>query len=625
MGLKMIRFAATLVLTILVSFPVIISAATVTVNSTANNTPSDDDICTLREAINNANSDSDTTLGDCLAGSGVDTISFSVSGTITLDSQLPDITDTDALTIDGTGQSIIISGNEIVRPIFVANGASLNLNKVTILDGDGDTDGGGEGGGIYNRGTLRVTNSTLTRNHAQLLGGGILNGGTLTVTNSYFDLNDVGFSGGGGLGGGAIYNGGVLTVTNSTFYGNTALYGGAGGAIFNGGQVTMTVTNSTFYNNSALSGAGIYNASGGLTLTVTNSTFYNNAPDFGEGFQGCITNSAGSTLNMSNTIIARSFGTDCSNLGTIATHVNNLIEDGSCSPDFEGDPLIVGFGDFGGPTMTMPLGVDSPAIDKGDNTTCANAAVNNLDQRGFLRPIDGDAVPGAVCDIGAFEDGSTAIASVSILLMIDADTINNGIKSIQNISSKSPFCGDGSSSVCVNDDIADPGVREILFTRGNDITPYTGLVLTTGKKGDEGLFQFTNPDLQISQQNGATFTIQEFIFAQGAAANENNLDKVSGVRALTAAQILELEGQTVCAVVYDSDISVDRSAGFASLKGSTLGITAFTVTAVTPVSKALPKITVDLLDSSEVLPTCEAVLPPSVPATASITINALLN
>jgi hypothetical protein len=361
-----------------------------------------------------------------------------------------------------------------VRVILVENGASLNLNKLTILEGEGD---GGEGGGIFNRGTLTVTNSTLTRNHAVLLGGGILNWGTLTVTNSTFHLNDVGFG--------------------------------------------------------PVAGVGIYN---GGTMTVTNSTFSHNIPDVGDGFGGGIANDTESTLNMSNTILANSLVNDCFNAGTIATNVNNLIEDGSCSPDYSGDLLIFGFGDFGGPTQTMPLGADSPAIDKGDNTTCANAAVNNLDQRGFLRPIDGDAVPGAVCDIGAFE--YAASASASILLIIDADSINNRIKSIKNISSKSPFCGDGSSSVCVNDDIAGPGVRELLFTRGNDITPHTGLVLTTGKNGDEGLFQFTNPDLQLSQQNGATFTIQEFIFAQGAAANANNLNKISGVGALTAPQIL---------------------------------------------------------------------------------------
>jgi hypothetical protein len=196
-----------------------------------------------------------------------------------------------------------------------------------------------------------------------------------------------------------------------------------------------------------------------------------------------------------------------------------------------------------------------------------------------------------------------------ILLVIDEDTIDNGLRAIKNISLKSPFCGNKNPSVCVNDDIAAPGVRELLFTGSNDITPFSGLVLSAGQVGDEGLFRFTGLDPQISQQNGASFTIQDFIFAEGAAVDENNLDKITGVVPLSAADILNLEGQTVCAVVYDSDISYDKSAGHASLKGATLGLTAFTVTAVTPgTKKTLPSITVDLLPSAEVLSTCERVL-----------------
>jgi CSLREA domain-containing protein len=48
--------------------------ATITVNSTADNDTSGDGACTLREAIDNANDDADTTGGDCIAGSGADTI-----------------------------------------------------------------------------------------------------------------------------------------------------------------------------------------------------------------------------------------------------------------------------------------------------------------------------------------------------------------------------------------------------------------------------------------------------------------------------------------------------------------------------------------------------------------------
>jgi hypothetical protein len=199
------------------------------------------------------------------------------------------------------------------------------------------------------------------------------------------------------------------------------------------------------------------------------------------------------------------------------------------------------------------------------------------------------------------------------LLLIDEDTIDNDIKSIENISFNSPFCGDGDPAVCVNDDIADPGVRTPpLFTRGNNITPFSGLVLPTGQVGDWGLFMFTNPDPQVSLQNGATFTIAQFINATGAAANENNLDKIDGVVPLGAAGINALESKQCCAVVYDSDISVDVAQGFANLKGATKGLTAFEVTAVgpNPPGSVLPPITVNLLPSGQVDDVCNSVVPP---------------
>ena len=52
----------------------------------------------------------------------------------------------------------------------------------------------GRGGGIYNAGTLTVTNSTLSGNSpANSAGGGIYNAGTLTVSNSTFSSNWVDF------------------------------------------------------------------------------------------------------------------------------------------------------------------------------------------------------------------------------------------------------------------------------------------------------------------------------------------------------------------------------------------------------------------------------------------------
>src|SRR5215471_327447 len=110
-----------------------VRAASILVNSLLDTTVAGDHNCTLREAVTNANTNSETTMGDCAAGSGADTITFSVSGTIPLSARLPLITDIVAgLTVDGTGQSVTISGQNAVEPLLVISGARLTLRTVTL-------------------------------------------------------------------------------------------------------------------------------------------------------------------------------------------------------------------------------------------------------------------------------------------------------------------------------------------------------------------------------------------------------------------------------------------------------------------------------------------------------------
>lgn len=199
--------------------------ATLTVTSLA-----DSGVGSLRDAITAAN-----------ASVGVaDTINFSVSGTITLASRLPDIADD--VTIDGTGNHITVSGNNAVQVMFVGAGKTLNLAALTINNGTCASPC--SGGAILNAGTLKVTRSTFSGNSA-LLGGAIHNFGTLEVTGSEFSGNSARI-------GGAIHNFDKLTVTNSAFTGNSAT--GAGSAIYN--FDLLEVIGSTFTGNSAIGARG---------------------------------------------------------------------------------------------------------------------------------------------------------------------------------------------------------------------------------------------------------------------------------------------------------------------------------------------------------------------------------
>ncbi len=144
----------------LVFFPTSIrSQNTITVMSLSDPASmSGNGFCTLREAIDNANSPgTDTSGGDCAAGTGDDIINFSVSGTIRLgvNGTLPAIVNT--LTIDGTGQSITVDGATMYQVLWVDLGATLNLQFLTLEDGNVTAvTGAGYGGAIVNNGTLNV-------------------------------------------------------------------------------------------------------------------------------------------------------------------------------------------------------------------------------------------------------------------------------------------------------------------------------------------------------------------------------------------------------------------------------------------------------------------------------------
>ena len=338
-----------------------VSAATFTVTNL-----NDNGAGSLRDAITQANT-----------MAGADTIDFQagLTGTITLASALPQITQD--LTINGPGADVVtVSGASAFQVFNIAGGVTVSISGLTMSNGRAT-----QGGGIANGGTLTVTNSTFSGNSATGLsgffghGGGILNNGTLTVTNSTLSGNSalVISSNGGG-----IFNNGTLTVTNSTLSGNSAL-AGVGGGIFN--QGTLTVTNSTFSGNSTVSSAG-----GGI-FNVFGATFKNsiiaNSPSGGNCAGPVAISSVGVNFSTDNTCggftVVPSTGVGGLNLGPLQ--------------------------DNGGPTFTHALLPGSVAIDAVMDCTDLSdpPAPVSTDQRGLPRPKDGDGNGSVLCDAGAFE------------------------------------------------------------------------------------------------------------------------------------------------------------------------------------------------------------------------------
>src|SRR6516162_2409950 len=132
---KLLRMRVALAMVIAVAFALTLStaasAATIVINSLADTGAKG--ICVLRDAITAANTM--TATNGCTAGTGNDTIQFSVTGTILLGSTLPQITD-GHLTINGPAlPGITIDGGGQVQVMVVASDATLNLNDLTIADG----------------------------------------------------------------------------------------------------------------------------------------------------------------------------------------------------------------------------------------------------------------------------------------------------------------------------------------------------------------------------------------------------------------------------------------------------------------------------------------------------------
>jgi hypothetical protein len=220
------------------------------------------------------------------AGSHSDkfTIGFTVTGTIDLQSPLPDLNNT--IDILGPGASSL-TVERAARVSFSSAIITVDANQAASISGL--TIANGNAGGIISGGTLTVTNCGVVNNSAAgpaalgSFGGGIDNngGGSLTVSGCTISGNSANF------GGGISNTFGSLTVTASTVSGNSATgvqFTGVpdeGGGISNFGVGGMTVSGCTISGNSAQLGGGI---GSDTNATITNSTTLSgNSAVFGGG------------------------------------------------------------------------------------------------------------------------------------------------------------------------------------------------------------------------------------------------------------------------------------------------------------------------------------------------------
>ena len=328
-----------------------------------------------RAAADTVGTCNETTLTSTIASASPnDTIIFSCDGTITLSNT---ITIGKNLTIDGTGHTVIINGDNNVQVMTLNGSSSLTLKDITIENGECENCNGSSsvngGGGIFNNGgTLTIIDSTFTDNKAEcdynyttctnnskafFGGGAIYNAsGTLNVTQSTFSGNVVSCTGtdtGLMCRGGAIFNyGGTLTVTQSTFFDNQALCANGNGTVSqnctSGGLYQystnpLIITGSTFDSNTSFwpGGAVSFEGSSAPTVTITNSSFWNNSVSgMAVNGQGCSVISAGmASLTLINSTLSGNLnpmggnGAICTNASYPATIKNTILvnnNNGNC-------------------------------------------------------------------------------------------------------------------------------------------------------------------------------------------------------------------------------------------------------------------------------------------------------
>jgi len=363
--------------------------------------------CTLRAAIEEANA---------ITACTPLTINFTVTGTISLATALPDLNHPN-LTITGPGASSLtvqrstVGGTANFRIFTINSGKTVAISGLTITNGNAGTNA--LGGGVRSSGTLSLSDCLISGNTTGTglgtFGGGIYATGSLTMTRCTVSGNTS------RNGAGIATSDSTVTITNSTLSGNTAS-NQAGAFILQ--RATATLTSCTISGNTAngsQTGGGVVNAGdSGETnlLTLVNCTITSNTGSNGAGIKTSSSSSTNIVTQLKNTLVAGNSGSNFSTSGSnasVSSQGNNLDSDGTSgftngvNGDLVGtaanklNGLLSSLGNYGGTTQTHALLPGSPAINAG---TSSSAPDN--DQRGSSRV-------GSV-DIGAFESQGFTLA-----------------------------------------------------------------------------------------------------------------------------------------------------------------------------------------------------------------------
>ncbi len=351
-------------------------AVTITPTTTADEYNENPSACSLREAIESANTDSVANADGCTQGSGADSIDLQARTYVL---SIPSGTGGGGLNSEGdldiSGGNLEISGPDAGRAVIDGNGTVTGHRAIEIPN---------------------LGPEILVRFHkVEIIGGGAA---TPSDSGGAIAVNGIGFA----------HN---LLITRSTITGNRGINGGG---IELAGQSELTLRNTTISGNEAtVDGGGIHHDAG--TAVISNSTVAGNRAnsdgDFiGDG--GGIVSDGGDLL-LNDTIVASNLdlgqdandAPDCEGTASIESSGYSLFGNTATCPytagpgDITGaDPRLGPLADNGGTSRTRALLPGSPAIDHGSNEAgLSGNQCEQDDQRDLERSLGGR------CDIGAYE------------------------------------------------------------------------------------------------------------------------------------------------------------------------------------------------------------------------------
>ena len=391
------------------------------------------------------------------------------------------------------------------------------------------------GGGIRNEqdASLYISNSTIRENAASFAGGGIYNAGELRLTNTTLSDNIVSYN---SAGGSFLARGGGLfsTFNSSTELVNTTVAGNV---------VEITGTTS----GSSVRGGGIYSYSG---LTIENSTITGNWLSVVEGqnnmaIDGGVAHPG--DLIVTNSIIAGNAYRDVSYGADLRG--GNILEDGSGQVNIYDGTTLTGtttidrvfaeteevldvaggstgtfagvLADNGGAVETVALLRGGDAIDVGDATLLSDPKDTDARGAGFLRVV-GPQGDGTELDLGAYEEqipDQAAFATFDNFLRINED----GSTITGAIAIEDPDPGDDPSfanalGTALDDDIGDLSVNtagdELIF----ELDAQTVQALESG--------EVANVRYRVEADDGTQATVT--INVRGADDGTNQSETLNG-------------------------------------------------------------------------------------------------